>query len=226
MTGVLVNTLAIILGTILGLFVKKGVPERLSDTIMKGIGLCVMCIGWTGTFEGNNTLILIISVIVGAVIGEGIDLDRRFNNFATGIEKRFSRKGSEVSIAEGFVSASLVFCVGAMAVVGSIQAGIEGNNETLYAKSILDAIVAMIFASTMGVGVILSAVSVFLYQGIIALCAGFAASLLNTEVVAEMTAVGSLLIFGLGMNLAGITKFKVMNYIPSIFIPIILCYFM
>lgn len=224
MIGVLVNSLAIILGTIAGLFIKKGVPERLKDTIMKGIGLCVMCIGWTGTLEGDNTLILIISVIVGALIGEGVNIDLRFNNFAKKIENRFS--GGEVSVAEGFVSASLVFCVGAMAVVGSIQAGIEGNYETLYAKSALDAIVAMIFASTMGIGVILSAVSVFLYQGIIALCAGFAASVLNTEVVAEMTAVGSLLIFALGMNLAGITKFKVMNYIPAVFIPIILCYFM
>lgn len=226
MIGVLVNTLAIIIGTIAGLFIRKGVPERFSDTVMKGIGLCVMCIGWTGTLEGDNTLILIISVLVGAFIGEGIDIDRRFNSFAKKIEEKFSKNGKQVSVAEGFVTASLVFCVGAMAVVGSIQAGLEGNNETLYAKSILDCIVAMIFASSMGIGVIFSAVSVFIYQGIIALCAVFATSVLNQEVIAEMTAVGSLLIFALGMNLSGITKFKMMNYIPSVFIPIVLCYFM
>lgn len=226
MTGVLVNTVAIIVGAVIGLFIKKGIPDRISDTVMKGVGLCVMYIGWSGALECQNTMIMIISIVLGALIGEGIDIERRFNSFAKKIEDRLSGGNKKIPFAEGFISASLLFCVGAMAVVGSIQAGIEGNNETLFAKSLLDFIAAIIFASGMGIGVAFSSVSVFLYQGIIAVCAGSVGQLLTETVVCEMTAVGSILIFALGLNLVGLSKFKIMNYLPAIFIPIILCRFM
>ena len=219
MTGVLVNTVAVIIGAVIGLFIKKGISERISDTVMKGIGLCVMYIGWSGALKCQNTMIMIISIVLGALIGEGIDIDRRFKAFSQKIENKMSKGNKKVSFAEGFVSASLLFCVGAMAVVGSIQAGIEGNNETLFAKSLLDFIAAIIFASGMGFGVIFSSVSVFLYQGIIALCATSVGQLLTETVVLEMTAVGSILIFALGLNLVGLSKFKIMNYLPAIFIP-------
>ncbi len=223
MVGVLVNTVAVIIGAVIGLFIKKGIPERVSDTVMKGIGLCVMYIGWSGALECKNTIIMIISIVLGALIGEGIDIEGRFNSFAKKIEDKLSKTNKKTSFAEGFVSASLLFCVGAMAVVGSIQAGIEGNNETLFAKSLLDFIAAIIFASSMGFGVGFSAISVFLYQGIIAVTAGSVGQLLTGDVIAEMTAVGSILIFALGLNLVGLSKFKIMNYLPATFIPIILC---
>lgn len=226
MTGVLVNTVAVIVGAIIGMIIKKGIPKRLSDTIMKGVGLCVMYIGWSGTLKCQNTLIMIISVVVGALIGEGIDIDRRFNSMAKKLEDKMSKGDKKISFAEGFVSASLLFCVGAMAVVGSIQAGLEGNNETLYAKSLLDFIAAIIFASTMGFGVALSAISVFIYQGIFAVLATFISGYLTEGMILELTAVGSLLIFALGLNLVGLSKFKIMNYLPAIFIPLILCNFM
>lgn len=226
MIGVLVNTVAVIIGAVIGLIIKKGIPQRISDTVMKGIGLCVMYIGWSGTLECKNTMILIISVVLGALIGEGIDIDKRFTSFAKNLENKLSKGNKKMSFAEGFVSASLLFCVGAMAVVGSIQAGIDGNNETLFAKSLIDFIAAIIFASTMGIGVMFSAFSVLLYQGIIALFASGVSGFLSDTVVAEMTAVGSILIFALGLNLVGLSKFKIMNYLPAIFIPTILCRFM
>lgn len=226
MIGVLVNTAAVIIGAIIGMIIKKGIPKRLSDTVMKGLGLCVMYIGWSGTLKCQNTLILIISVVIGALIGEGIDIDRRFNSVANRLEEKMSSGNKKVSFASGFVSASLLFCVGAMAVVGSIEAGLTGNNETLYAKSLLDFIAAIIFASTMGVGVLLSSITVFIYQGIFAVSASFISGYLTESMVLEMTAVGSLLIFALGLNLTGISKLKIMNYLPAIFIPLILCNFM
>ena len=224
MTGVLINAGAILIGALIGMVLKRGIPGRISDTVMKGVGLCVMYIGWSGAMQCKNTLILIISVVLGALIGEGIDIDRRFNRAAEKIEKKISKKDKKISFAEGFVSASLLFCVGAMAVVGSIQAGIDGNNETLIAKSLIDFISAIIFASTMGVGVAASSVSVLLYQGVIALSANGVSGFLTENVVVEMTAVGSVLIFALGMNLVGLSKFKIMNYLPAVFIPVALCH--
>ena len=137
-----------------------------------------------------------------------------------------SRNGEKISIAEGFVSASLLFCVGAMTIVGSLQSGLQGNHEMLFNKSMLDFVAAIIFASTMGVGVMVSAAFVFVYQGAITLLAQWVAPILSDVVIAEMNCVGSVIIIGLALNMLGITKLKVMNYVPAIFIPILLCQFM
>jgi uncharacterized membrane protein YqgA involved in biofilm formation len=164
---------------------------------------------------------------VGALIGEGIDLDAKLKHFGSWIENKFkSKESGKVSIAEGFVSASLLFCVGAMAVVGSLQSGLEGNHEMLFNKSMLDGVAAVVFASTMGIGVMLSAAFVFVYQGAITLAAQWIAPLLTDTIIAEMTCVGSVIIIGIALNLIGITKLKVMNYVPAIFVPILLCQFM
>jgi len=195
--------------------------------MMKGLGLCTLYLGISGSLEGQNSLILIISMVVGALIGEGIDLDAKLNHFGSWIESKFkSKDGEKVSIAEGFVSASLLFCVGAMTIVGSLQSGLQGNHEMLFNKSMLDFVAAIIFASTMGVGVMLSAAFVFVYQGAITLAAQWLAPFLTDTIIAEMTCVGSVIIIGLAFNMLGITKLKVMNYVPAIFIPIILCRFM
>ncbi|MBO4980972.1 MAG: DUF554 domain-containing protein [Lachnospiraceae bacterium] len=229
MLGTIVNTAAVLAGGAIGLLLKKGLPEKLADTLMKGLGLCTLFLGISGSLKGENTLILIISMVVGAIIGEGVDLEDKLNRFGKWIETKFqknSRGGKKMSIAEGFVSASLLFCVGAMAIVGALQSGLQGNHEMLFNKSMLDFVSAIIFASTMGVGVLCSAAFVLVYQGSITLLAQWVAPLLTENVINEMTCVGSVIIIGLALNMMGITKLKVMNYVPAIFIPIILCRFL
>lgn len=222
MLGTIVNTGVVILGGIIGLFLKKGLPDKLADTIMKGLGLCTIYIGITGVLKGQNTLIIILSIVVGAIIGEVVDFDKRLNQLGETIQNKMNHKFGQSSIAEGFVTSSLLFCVGAMAIVGSLQSGLTGNHEMLYTKSMLDFVAAIIFASSLGVGVIFSAVFVLVYQGSITLLAQWIAPLLTDDVIAEMTCVGSLLILGLGFNMLKMTKLKVMNYVPAIFLPIIL----
>lgn len=228
MLGTIVNTAAVIAGALVGLLLKKGIPEKISDVIMKGIALCVLYIGISGSLNGTNTLITIISMVVGALIGTLLDLDRRLNSLGEFAERKLSKnsESGKISVAEGFVSASLLFCVGSMAIVGSIQSGLTGNHEMLFTKSLLDGVSAMIFASSLGVGVILSAAALFVYQGAITLCAQWVAPFLNDYAVAEMTCVGSLLIIALALNMLGITKLKTANYLPAVFIPILLCLFM
>ncbi|MBR3593851.1 MAG: DUF554 domain-containing protein [Clostridia bacterium] len=223
--GVLVNFLSVIVGSLLGLVFKKGIPDKISDTITKGVGLCVLLIGLSGVLLGENMLITVISIVIGAAIGELIDIDRLLNRLGKGIEKKLS-KGKESNVAQGFVSATLLFCVGAMTVVGSLNCGLGIENDTLYTKALLDGISAIIFASTFGYGVIFSAVPVLVLQGGIALSAHYVAPLLTETIINEMTCVGSLLIIALSFNLLGICKLKVANYLPAIFIPILLCQFM
>jgi len=226
MLGTIVNALAVIAGTFVGLLLKKGLPEKISDVVMKGVALCVLYIGISSALSGTNALIAIISIVVGAVIGSLLDIDRRLNSLGEFAERKLSKGDGKTSIAEGFVSASLLFCVGSMAIVGSIQSGLTGNHEMIYTKSMLDGISAIIFASTLGAGVFLSAAAVLVYQGIIVLCAQWVQPFLSDYVVAEMTCVGGLLIIALALNMLGITKLKTANYLPAVFIPIVLCMFM
>lgn len=226
MLGVLVNTLTVVIGSIFGMLLKKGIPERITNELIKGIGLCTMCIGWVGTLKGENTLIMILSMAIGIVIGELLDLDKHLNQFAGFIEKKWKKGNDKVSVAEGFVTASLLFCVGAMTIVGSLQAGLQGDCQMLYTKSLLDLVSSFVLASTLGIGVLFAGAFVFVFQGAIVMMAGLLAPILSDAAIAEMTCVGSLLIFALGLNLTGITKLKVMNYLPAIFIPILLVRFM
>ncbi|MBQ7065757.1 MAG: DUF554 domain-containing protein [Lachnospiraceae bacterium] len=227
MLGTIVNTLAVIVGAAIGMVVKKGLSDKMSDTLMKGLGLCTLFLGISGSLEGKNSLILIVSMVVGTLIGEGIDLEEKINRLGDFLESKFkSKDGKKVSIAEGFVTASLLFCVGAMAIVGSLQSGLTGNHEMLFNKSVLDCVAAIIFASSLGLGVMFSASFVFVYQGTITLLAQWVSPFLTDTVIAEMTCVGSVIIMGLALNMLGITKLKVMNYVPAVFVPIILCRFM
>lgn len=225
MLGTIVNTIAIIIGAFIGMVLKKGLPEKMADTLMKGLGLCTLFLGISGSLKGQDSMVLIISIVVGTLIGEGIDLEDKVNRLGQWIEKKF--KGKQVSsgmhsIAEGFVTASLLFCVGAMAIVGSLQSGLQGNHEMLFNKSMLDFVAAIIFASSLGIGVAFASALLFLYQGSITLLAQWIAPFLTDTVINEMTCVGSVIIIGLALNMLGITKLRVMNYVPAIFIPIIL----
>lgn len=216
--GTLVNCIAVIAGSGIGLIVKKGISEKISTSIMNALALCVLYIGVKGAFECQNVLVVIVSMALGTFIGEWIDFDARLERLGQRLEQGVGKgKGS---ILSGFVAASLLFCVGAMTIVGSLQSGISGNHETLFAKSLIDGIAGMVLASAFGIGVMLSAVFVLVYQGLITLCACFLEPVLTDVIICEMTAVGSLLVVGLSFNMMKITKIKVMNSVPAMFIPI------
>lgn len=219
MLGTLVNFSAIIAGSIVGILLKNGVPEKISNTIMQGLSLCIVFIGISGAIKGSNTLLIIISMVIGGLIGELIDLDNLLQKLGDKIEDKFKGKGIKVS--EGFVTTSLMFCVGSMAIVGSLQSGLEGDHKILFAKSIIDGIASIIFASSLGIGVMMSSFSVLIYQGAITLGATSLKVILIQSVITDMTAVGSLLIIGLGLNMLNVTKIKVANLLPAIFIPIV-----
>jgi uncharacterized membrane protein YqgA involved in biofilm formation len=221
MLGTIVNAVGIIVGGAIGLLLKKGISSKISDTVMKGLALCLLYIGIVGCLKGKNTIIIIISVVIGASFGEWIDLDDKLKKLGDFIESKFSSKDEEISISEGLVTSSLLFCVGAMAIVGSLQSGLTGNHEMLFTKSLIDFVSAIIFASTLGIGVLFSSVLVFVYQGSITLLSQLIAPYLGDLVVAEMTCIGSLLIIALALNMLKVTKIKVMNYVPAIFLPIL-----
>ena len=222
MLGTIVNVMTVVAGSCIGLFLKKGIREDIADMMLKGLALCSMFIGITSALEGQNVLITIISIVLGVIIGGTLDLDGKLNGFATGLENKFKRDGEKVSIAEGFITASLVFCVGAMTIVGSLQSGLVGDHTMLFTKATLDFVSSMVYASSLGIGVLFSAAFVFVFQGSITLLAQWIAPLLTDAVIAEMTCAGGLLIFGLGLNMIGLTKLKLMNYLPAIFLPMIL----
>ena len=219
MLGTIVNCITIAVGCFLGLVAKGKIPERIGDTIMKGLALCTMYIGISGALEGNDALQMIISIAIGALIGEIID--KWLEKLGAFLESKFNKKGKSGSIAQGFITSSLLFCVGAMAIVGSLESGLKGDNTTLFTKSILDGISSIIFTSTLGIGVIFSIGTVLIYQGGIAICAGMLSNVLSSVVITNMSAVGGLLILGLGLNMLGVTKIKIANMLPAIFIPII-----
>lgn len=221
MLGTVVNSFTIILGSIMGLLIKKGIPSRLNDSIMNAISLAVVYMGVSGALKGDNPLYIIICMCIGTLIGELIDIDKSLNKLGNYIGQKITRGDENNSIAKGFVSSSLIFVVGAMAVVGALQSGLSGDHSTLFAKSVLDGISSIFFAASMGVGVVLSSIAVFLYEGTIVLCASVLSGLLSDMVITYMTSVGSLLILAIGLNMLGACNIKVANLLPSMFIPII-----
>ncbi|MDD3169144.1 MAG: DUF554 domain-containing protein [Eubacteriales bacterium] len=217
MLGPIVNGVVIVLCALAGKFFVKGLSGRFEEIIKKAIGLSIMYIGISGAMDNKRVMLLIISMVAGSIIGEWINIDKGMNTLGLWAEKKFGF--GEGNFAKGFVTASILFCTGSMAIVGAMQSGLQGNHEMLYAKSILDGVIAIVFASTMGIGVAFSAVPVFLYEGAIALGAGFIKDWLTPEIITEMSAVGSLLIAALGFNFLEIREIKVANMIPAIFLP-------
>ncbi|MGI6733676.1 MAG: DUF554 domain-containing protein [Anaerovoracaceae bacterium] len=225
MIGVLVNTATVIIGSMIGLLFKKGISKRFTDAIMIGIGLCTIYIGISGALKGENTLILIVSMVVGAVMGTWLDIDGRINALGDWIGSRFKKAdSSSVSVAEGFVTASLLFCVGAMTIVGSLNAGLTGDNEMLFTKSLLDLISSAILSVSLGIGVMFAAAFVFVFQGSIVLLAQSLQPILTDSAIAEITCAGSVMIIALGLNLIGLTKIKVANYLPAIIVAPLACW--
>jgi len=222
--GTVVNTLAILAGGCVGLVLRKGLPEKWQNTVMHGIALCVGVIGMQMALKTQNIMIVIASMVKGGKIGEAFDIEDRLNTFGNWVGSKIIRNKQNsddkaiTAIGEGFVAASLVFCVGAMAIVGSLQDGLTGNHTTLYAKATLDGIAAIIFTVNMGVGVLLSAFSVAIYQGSITALAGFLGPYMSQTVTAEVTATGGLLIVAISINMLKIAQIRLGNLLPAIII--------
>lgn len=217
-SGVFVNTGTVIIGSLLGLLLKKGIPEKLTKAIMTTIGLCTIAIGVTGIIKGENQLVMILSFVVGAAVGTLIDIDKRLNSLGDRLSKG---KKESSSFSEGFVTASLLFCVGAMTIVGSMNAGISGDNKMLYTKSVLDLISSSVLAASLGVGVLVSSGFVLLFQGALVALSMALCSFLSDACIAELVCAGSVMIVALGFNLIGVTKIKVANLLPGLlFVPL------
>ena len=239
MLGVVVNAAAILVGGLIGLLIKKGIPERFSKAIMSGIGLCVLYVGIAGALAGENIIVLVVSIVLGVTAGTALKIDKRLSRLGELVEEKFANKkgsketeGSEkdtkegetkTPIAQGFVTGSLLFCVGAMAIIGSINSGLLGDHTILFAKSTIDMVTTVILTVTLGVGVLLSAASVFVYQGALVLLAQLLRPLLeNQAMIAELNCAGSVLIIAIGLNMLGVTKIKVADFLPTIiFVPIV-----
>lgn len=219
MLGTIVNVVAIVAGGLVGVLLKGGVSAKIGDTVMKGLALCVFLVGIMNALKVNNLLLVIIAMVLGGLVGEWLDIDQKLKAFGDGLAAKLKGRGGKVS--EGFVTGSLLYCVGAMAIVGSLESGLSGNHQTLYAKSVLDGVVAIIFASTLGIGIVLSAFSVLLYQGSLTLAAAYLQPLLSEATKADMTCLGGLLIIGIGLNMLEQHNIKVANLLPAVFIPLL-----
>jgi len=222
MIGSLINFAAILAGSGLGLLLRGGISQRFRDTLIQGLALCVVLIGALGAIRTQDVMIPILCMVAGGLIGESINIEKRLEALGDRAQRlvaRVSKDNGAGGFSQGFVTASLVYCVGAMAIVGAMDSGLRGDHTTLIAKSALDGVTAIIFASTMGPGVALSAVAVLAYQGAIALGAQQVAGLLTDTMILEMSAVGGLLIAGIGINMLGLIKLRVGNLLPAIFLP-------
>jgi len=218
MLGTIVNFFAIVAGSLIGLLFRRGIPEKYKNTVMNGIALAVVLIGLMSALKTEQMLLLIFSLVIGSVIGEFFRIEDRLEALGKWIEARMGNYGGNV--ARGFVAASLIFCVGSLAIVGALESGLTGNHDKLFAKSVLDGISSIVFASTMGIGVIFSSLTVFVYQGLITIAAGFVKDFLTEDVIREMSAIGGLLIMALGFNLLELKKIKAGNMLPAILIPV------
>lgn len=221
MLGVLVNTLTVLLGSTLGLLFKKAVPKKVSGGVMTALGLCTVYIGVDGMLNGANVLLMILAMVLGAIAGFLLNIDGGMEKLGLFVERRMGKE-THGTVAQGFVTASLVFCVGAMTVVGSLNSGISGDHTLIFTKSLLDLCSSMMLAVSLGIGVLFAAAFVFVFQGALVLLAQVLAPVMTEGAIGAMTCAGSLMILALGLNIMGIAKIKVANFLPAlIFAPLL-----
>lgn len=222
--GSIVNAAAVLVGSLAGYIFKKGLSERFSSLIMSVLGLLTLAIGMMFFIESKNIMVVLFSLIIGSILGEWIDIEKRMNDLGDYVQDKL--KSKEGNFSQGFVTTSLLFCVGSMAIMGPLQSGLLNDHKLLFTKSVMDGITAIVFASTLGIGVALSSLPILIYQGSIALLASLIAPYLSEAVIVEMTATGGVLLVGMGISILEIKKIKVGNMLPAIFLPIILMLFM
>jgi|SRR5208283_3084702 len=218
--GTAANVAAIVLGSIVGLLLRRKLPRRITTILTQGLGLVTALIGIKMMLVTENVLVVLLSIIAGGVVGELIQIESRLDAFGVRIEKKLSRQRG--TFAKAFVTSSLLYCVGPLAILGALQDGLRGDYTLLLTKSGLDGIASVAFASTLGIGVLFSALPVLAYQGSLTIGASLLAPYLTTSVVNEMTATGGLLILGIGLNMLKVTKIKVGNMLPAILVAAIL----
>ncbi|MBM7095376.1 DUF554 domain-containing protein [Bacillus sp. H-16] len=217
--GTLVNGLTIIIGAYIGVKLQR-IPEKMKETVMKAIGLAVIILGITMALDGQEFLLVIFSLALGGILGERMNIEGKLNQLGGVLEKRMKRGSESSNIAEGFVAATLLFVVGAMAIIGALDSGLRGDHSVLLTKSVLDGFSSIIFAATLGIGVMFSSIPVILYQGSIALGAAYIVAFVPEELldlmVSEITAVGGIMILAIGLNIVGIKPVRVANLLPAI----------
>jgi uncharacterized membrane protein YqgA involved in biofilm formation len=233
--GTLVNVSTIIAGSCLGLVLRNGLPKKWQETIIYGVGISVIVIGLQMALKSNNLMIVILSLVFGIILGEIINIENRLNKLGEFLGKKVS-KGKKLettgkaqnevvanAIAEGFVTATLIYCIGAMAIIGAINDGLRGDYSVLFAKSILDGIVSIILTANLGIGVAFSAISVGVYQGILTLLASALGPFMTDSLITEISATGGVMIVAIGFNMIKITKIRIANMLPGIlFVPIVM----
>jgi len=217
--GTIVNAAAIIAGSLAGVMFRNGINEKYNRTIMHAISLAVLVIGIKGAMKSDELLIVIFSLALESLMGEILKIEDRLESLGRVLEKRFSK--DDGGFYKGFITSTLLFCVGSMAIVGSLESGLTGNHQTLFAKSALDGITSIILGSTFGIGVLFSAFGVFIYQGAITMAAVFVRPFLQPDIVAQMSSVGGVLIMAIGINLMGAAKIRIGSMLPAVFLPLI-----
>lgn len=219
--GTIINVGTVILGGLVGVFLNSRMPQNINHTVMQGLALSTALIGIKMGMETNNLLVVVLSLVIGGIIGELLDIEDKFDQIGRWLEERFDKqeKGSG-NFTKGFVSTSLLFCVGPMAIMGAIENGLTGQYSILLTKAVMDGFAAVAFASTLGIGVVFSSLSILAYQGSLTLLASLVKGFLTDPVVREMTATGGVLIIGLSLNILGITRVKVGNLLPAIIIAV------
>ena len=223
LTGVLINAAAVAAGGVLGTLGGRLMPEKMKQTVLAATGLVSIGIGISGAIGSSNQLIPILSLVIGSVIGELLHIEDGVTRAGDWLQKRFGKSGS---ITEGFVTGSLVFAVGAMAVMGSLESGLKNDHTILMTKSVIDMAGSVAFAGSLGIGVAFSALSILMLEGTVALLASLLTGVLTDAVITEISVTGSLIIIGVGLNVLGLTKLRIMNMTPALLLPILLCRFM
>lgn len=229
--GTIINTAAVVAGGLIGLVLKNGLKKQMQESLMQACGVATIFIGAAGALskmlifgenglETQGTMLLIFSLVLGSLVGEWLDIEKRMDVLGEKIKKAVRAQNDNLFV-EGFVNVSLIICVGAMAIVGSIQDGISGDYSLLAAKAILDMIIVLVFASTYGIGAVFSAVPILVYQGSITILAAFGGSFIGEAVISDLAFVGSVLIFCVGVNIAFGKKFKVGNMLPALVVPVV-----
>jgi hypothetical protein len=219
-TGVITNTLAVVAGTAAGCVFKGEKLKTIGERIFQGFGLFTIVLGISSAIGLEHPLFMLASIIIGTAIGELVDLDEKFNRFGDWLKKRFAKDGSS-GFTEGFISGTLLFCVGSMTIMGALQSGLENRHTIYFTKSVLDCFSSCMFAMGGGAGVGFAAIIVLVYQGLLVALASLLTPVMTPEIVAISSAVGGLSLLGLGLNMLGITKLKVANFLPAMFVPIV-----
>jgi len=224
MQGTLVNAVSVVIGSLIGIFLRGRFPERIKSIVFQGIGLATLFIGFQMALKTGNLIVLFFSMLIGAVIGEFLNIEGRIEGFGNLVKSKFS--SGEDKFVEGFITAFLIFCMGSMTIVGSIEDGLNGNPNILYAKSMLDGFASISLASVLGVGVLFSAIPLLLYQGGITMLASLSKAFFTEAVVNELSAAGGIILIGLGINLLEIRRIRVANLLPSLVVSAAITYLM